>query len=305
MTSITNKKALVTGAAGFIGSYIVEDLLLDGYDVIALDLGDAKKITHLKDHKNLKVVKADILQFDQLLSIIEKEKPDYIFHVAALLKSVSDEPFEFFEANVNGTLNVLEASKRAGIKKLIYSSSMAVYGDAKDLPVDELDPVNPDDFYGQSKLMGEELCKWYANHYGLNIIILRYSGVYGPRRDSGAVANFIKNAKANEPLKIDKNISWDQVYVKDVSKANLLALQKIDQVKFEVINIGSGKELPIKDLAKMIIDVSKSASKVELQEGFTDTPEMRFYFDISKAKELLGFVPTLTDEALKEYIGKI
>ncbi len=301
-----SKKVIVTGAGGFIGSYITEELVIRGYEVIALDIADDKKIAHLKNHNNLKIIKSDILQFNKIVSLFGKEKIDCVFHVAALLQDDNNDPSPFFEVNARGTLNILEASRKTGVKKFIYSSSMSVYGKSKEnLSVKENQITDPYDFYSLSKLMGEELCKLYSDQYGIKTAVLRYAGVYGPGRDSGAVADFIGRAKENKPIYIKENISWDLVFVKDVTRANILAFNKIESFEYETINIGSGKEINIIDVAKKSVEALNSASNIEFSPDFQKDPSLHFYFDISKAKKLLGFEPTDFEEGLKQYIQEV
>lgn len=301
----TPKIVLVTGATGFIGSHLCDTLIKRDYKVIGLVFGDEKKIEHFKESKKIKLIRGDITDFNGILKIFKKYKPKGVFHTAAVLPSgeENDNPFPFFEVNVKGTLNLLEACRLANVKKFIYSSSMSVYGEEiKYLPVDEKHPINPFDFYGLSKWQGEELAKFYARKFDLNVIILRYVGVFGPRREKGAVAEFIKNAIKNRTLRILSNTSWDIVYVEDVVKANIRALEKASKLKFEIINIGSGKEIKVRDLARQIIKITGSKSKIKYNKVL---PSFRFYSKITKAKKLLDFKPLQLDKGLVRYIEEI
>lgn len=280
MSKAKEKKVLVTGANGFIGFHLCNALNEMGYDVA--DLG-----------------KADIRDFKEILKILKKHKPYGVFHLAAVLPPVENN--KFFDVNVKGTFNLLEACRLCNVKKFIYSSTMNVYGDVKYLPVDEKHPTNASNFYGLSKLLGEELIKLY----NFDSVILRYSGVYGPGKEQGAVANFIKNAKLNKPLKILNNISWDIVYIKDVVQANIRAFEKADKIKFEIINIGAGKEINIKDLAEKIIQITGSKSKIRTLTFQKSSAPWHFYFNINKAKKLLNFKPQSYDTSLKANIAEI
>ena len=284
MSKINKKKVLVTGADGFIGSYLYDALDKKGYNVV--DLG-----------------KVDIRDFKKILRIFKKEKPYAVFHLAALLPPGENKTL--FDVNVKGTFNLVEACRLQRVKRFIYSSSMNVYGDAKYLPVDEKHPINPYDFYGLSKWLGEELVKFYTKQYDLTGVVLRYSGVYGLGKDQGAVANFIKNAKLNKPLRILNNINWDIIYVKDVVEANIKAFEKLNKIKFEVINIGTGKEINIKDLAEKIIKITESKSKIIFNKNKKSSVPWHFYFNINKAKRLLKFKPCSYDTALKTNLAKI
>jgi len=307
-----NKKAgrervLVTGSAGFIGSHLCQALVENGFETFGLYHQNKKKVKYLEKRKNFRLIKGEINDFKNILQIFEKVRPQGVFHAAALHSPVLiDNPFPFFRANVQGTLNLLEACRLQKIKRFIYSSSMSVYGkNIKSLPVTEKHLVNPHDFYSLTKYLGEELCKFYSKKYNLNIIMLRYVGVYGPRREWGAVANFVNNAVNNKILRILNNINWDIIYVKDVAKANINAFKKAEELKFQIINIGSGKQINIKELGRRIIKISKSRSELRFSKKLPSTPTSCFYYDIAKAKKLLNFKPTLLERGLKEYIEEI
>jgi len=280
MSKSKKKRILVTGANGFIGSHLYKGLAQKGYDVF--DLG-----------------KADIRNFKEVLKIFKKYKPYGVFHLAAVLPPAGNN--EFFDVNVKGTFNLLEACRLCNVKKFIYSSTMNVYGDVKYLPVDEKHPTNASNFYGLSKFLGEELIKLYD----FDSVILRYSGVYGMGKEQGAVANFIKNAKIDKPLTITHNISWDIIYIKDVVEANIRAFEKAGQLKSEIINIGTGKEINIHNLAKKIIEITDSKSKIRSLFLESSLVPWHFYFNINKAKRLLNFKPQSYDSSLKANIAEI
>lgn len=302
------EKVLVTGAAGFVGSHLCEALIDDGYEVIALS---HNKKRSLKSGQRLKIISGDIKNFIEIFKILKKHKPSGVFHLAAILPSkLNIDHASFFETNIRGTFNLLEACRLSNIKKVIYSSSMSVYGSINEtrtskLPAGENYPADPDDFYGLTKLMGEEFCGFYAKRFNLNIIILRYSGIFGPGKNQGAAANFIKNAVAGDAIKISNNINWDIVYVKDVIKANIAAFKKSAQTRFAIINIGSGRETNIKELAENILKISGSRSKIELAKDLFSAKPSRFYFNIAKAKKLLKFKPRPLEQALRENIKEI
>lgn len=299
-------RVLVTGANGFIGSYLCDALIKKGYEVIGLVYKDQERIRYLKKNKKIKIVSIDITNFKEVFKIFKKYKPQGVFHTAALIpREENTSPLLLFETNIKGTLNLLEACRLQKVKKFVHSSSMSVYGkNIRYLPIDEKHPLNPIDFYGLSKRQAEELCKFYAEKYDLNVIILRYAGVYGAGRKDGAVANFVERAIKNQSLKIFNNVGWDIVYVEDVVLANLSALRVAKKLGFKVMNIGSGKETKIKNLANKIIEISGSKSNIEFNINQTLSP-LRFYYNITRAKKILNFNPRPINKALSRYIREI
>lgn len=273
-------KVLITGANGFIGSSLVGQLKSEGYEVVEF--------------------KGDITVKEQVEDFFQAHPVEGIFHVAALLPGKELRPADFLDVNVKGTLHILEACLRHGIKKIVYSSSMSVYGHSiQYLPVDEKHPTSPYDFYSLSKLQGEEVCRLYARNHGLHIAILRYSGVYGPRKKDGAVATFFQKASENKSLEITGDTRWDIVYVKDVARANLLAMQKLDSVREMIVNIGSGEETSVRSLAEKIVQITGSKSSIQTKES--EGNEFRFVYDMKTAKELLNFTPLGVEEGLRAY----
>ncbi len=285
---IKNKKILITGGRGFIGSHLSKELSKD----------NIVKIFDIKDGK-------DIRKFDLLKR--ELKDVDYVFHLAALV-SVEEsmrKPIETVEININGGLNLLEASIRNNVKKIIFSSSSAVYGDLPGSPKKENAPLEPKSSYAISKIIFEKLLKLFFETQGLKTTSLRYFNVYGPGQDpnsqyAAVIPIFIKNALKNNDLTIygDGN-QRDFIFIKDVINANILAAESDS---CGVFNIGSGVETKINDLAKLIIELTNSKSKikhVEKREGDV----FQSLADITEAKKL-GFSPKykLTD-GLKESIN--
>jgi len=296
-------RLLVTGATGFIGSHICEGLLDNGDEVYGLSrLRDTSKISEFVGHPRFHTVKGDITDFDVLHRLFHETKFEAIFHVAVHHPhQYTDDPFPCFEANVRGTINIMRAAYLAGINRVVASSSMSVYGPAEYLPVNEKHPTKPANLYGLSKLMDDMVYEHYAQRFGVKTIVLRYSGVFGPRRGWGAVSNFTTKALASEPPVIlsDGSDQWDNLHVKDVVKANTLALDNIDKLQFEILNIGLGRGVSVAYVATKIIELTNAA--VELQFG-NASPAPPFIYDISKATRLLGFVPRPFEEALEEYV---
>ncbi len=249
---------LVTGGAGFIGSWTVELLVEKGYSVVVLDNlvnGSLNNISRVLD--KIVFVKGDILDKNLLDKVFREYSIESVIHLAALT-SVEEsyrEPTKYFRVNVEGTLYLLEESRRNNVERFVYASSAAVYGDPQYIPIDEKHPIDPINFYGASKAAGELLVNTYWRNYGLSTISLRYFNVYGPRMEkgsySGVIYKFIERAINNKPFIIygDGLQTRDFIFVEDVARANIVALESR---KNGVYNIGTGKSISIKELAYTI-----------------------------------------------------
>lgn len=296
-------KLLVTGASGFIGSYLCKKLVDDGHEVQGLSRwakSDSARLTMA--HKNFTLLKCDIANFNQVREVFTNQRYDVIFHMAAFLPGQpTEDPLSFVETNVKGTLNLLQAAQLENHTRVIYSSSMTVYGAAKYLPVDEKHPTEPVSLYGLTKLIGERICQFYAEQYGFKVLILRYAGVFGPGKKEGAIYNFVTRVLQNESPVIysDGRDVWDTLHVNDVVTANCLALENIDRHGLEIVNIGAGRGINVTEVARKVVDLT--GAQVDIKFG-TAPGLPDFYYDISKAQALLGFKPTSFDTSLTEYI---
>ena len=196
------------------------------------------------------------------------EGVDYVFHLAAMwLLHCKDYPRTAFDVNVGGTFNVLEACVRHNVKKLIYSSSASVYGDAVEVPMTEEHPFNNKNFYGATKISGEAMCTAFNDRYGLNVIGLRYMNVYGPGQDqhavySGVVPIMLNKIEAGESPTIngDGSQAYDFIYVEDVARANIAALKS--DVNLGYYNVGTEVQTTIKELCDTILELKNSDLKV-------------------------------------------
>ncbi len=264
---------LITGGAGFIGSNIVEALLLRGYRVVVLDdlsTGRMENILDLNQSDNLRFVKGSILDNGLLRSIIKSENISYISHqaaVASVAKSVAD-PVKTMETNVAGTANIFHVASEYGCKRVVFASSSAVYGDSPELPKRESMPVASKSPYAMSKAANEMLGSVFTGLYNIDIVGLRYFNVYGKRQDpasdyAAVIPKFIRQALRNEPITIegDGGQTRDFVYIEDVVNANITALTG-ERVRGLAFNIANGQQTSILDLARMIIDVTKSKSEI-------------------------------------------
>lgn len=300
------KKAIVTGGAGFIGSHMVELLLAEGFQVIAVDNmsnGQLDNIEIFKNNKNYSFKKVDVSkEFDDFFF----KNVDYVFHMAALADIVPsiEEPVKYHEANVTGTIRVLEASRKYSVKKVVYSASSSCYGIPDSYPTKETAEIRPEYPYALAKYMGERYAMFWNKLYKIPVVSLRYFNVYGTRARTngtyGAVFKvFLKQKLESKPLTIVGNgkQTRDFVYVTDVVKANLLAAES--KVDGEIINIGTGNPQPITYLADLI-----GGKKVYIPKrpGEPDST----HADITKAKKLLGWTPKVSfEEGVKIMLDNI
>lgn len=272
MYNLQNSKVLVIGGAGFIGSFLVKELLKeDVSEVIIYDNFTRGKYENIEDSLKDKrcyiyPLGGDIRDIDILNEAMKGV--DYVFHLAAMwLLHCKDFPRTAFHVNIEGTYNVLEACVKNNIKKLIYSSSASVYGDAVEIPMTEAHPFNNKNFYGATKIAGEAMCTAYNDRYGLNVIGLRYMNVYGPGQDqhaayTGVIPIMLNKISVNEPPVIngDGSQAYDFIYVEDAARANIFALKS--DIKFGYYNVGSGVQTTIKQLCDLILRLKNSNLKV-------------------------------------------
>lgn len=269
---LSNSKCLVIGGAGFIGSYVVAELLKsDVAEVIIYDNLARGKMDYLteslKDERcSFFPVGGDIREID-ILNDAMKGK-DYVFCLAAMwLLHCKDYPRTAFDVNIAGTFNVLEACVKNNIKKLIWSSSASVYGDAVELPMTENHPYNNKNFYGATKIAGEAMATAFNDRYGLEVIGLRYMNVYGPNQDqtaayTGVVPIMLNKIEANESPVIngDGSQAYDFIYVEDVARCNVMALES--DTPFGFYNVGTEVQTSIKELCDTILRLKDSPLKV-------------------------------------------
>jgi UDP-glucose 4-epimerase len=270
---LKNKKILVIGGAGFIGGFVVSELLThDVKEVVIYDNFARGKMENIEvslkdDRCSIFPLGGDVREIDILNEAMKGI--DYVFHLAAMwLLHCKDFPRTAFHVNIEGTFNVLEACVNNKIKKLIYSSSASVYGDAVELPMTEDHPFNNKNFYGSTKIAGEAMCTAYHDRYGLDIIGLRYMNVYGPGQDqhaaySGVVPVMLNKIAAGEQPQIngDGTQAYDFIYVEDVAKCNVLAVQA--DVGFGFYNVGSEVQTSIRELCDTILDLKGSDLEVK------------------------------------------
>ena len=302
MGALKEKKILVIGGAGFIGSRVVEELLKEDTGKVTIYDNFARgKMENIEKSLNdsrcaIYPNGGDIRDVD-ILNDAMKDK-DYVIHLAAMwLLHCKDYPRTAFDVNIQGTFNVLEACVSNNIERLVSSSSASVYGDAVEVPMTEEHPFNNRNFYGATKIAGEAMCRAFHDRYGLNYAGLRYMNVYGPGQDqtavySGVVPIMLNKIDAAETPVIngDGTQAYDFIYVEDAARCNVLAL-KADKAD-EFYNVGTEIQTSIRELCDTILNLKKSSLKVQFKPyGKEDARRLvqNRIGSAKKAKEHLGF----------------
>ncbi|MDX1700277.1 MAG: NAD-dependent epimerase/dehydratase family protein [Melioribacteraceae bacterium] len=289
-------KIVITGGAGFIGSHIAEHWSNLGADVHIIDNLRSGFEKNLYGFQNITFHKGSIT--DKNLTDIVLEDTDYVFNLAALISVPEslEKPDECIEINVKGLLNVLDSAKNHNVKKVVHSSSAAVYGDDPRLPKDVDMKPKPQTPYGITKLDGEYYLQMYKEQYGLNTTSLRYFNVFGPRQDpksqyAAAIPIFVFKALRNESLTIygDGEQTRDFVYVKDVVNANVLAAEN-EEVS-GVFNVANENAITINELAELIIKTTNSNSKI-IYEDPRPGDIKHSLASIKETKNNLNFIPS-------------
>lgn len=300
------KKALVVGGAGFIGSHVNDALIDEGYEVHVIDDLSGGKKENVNEKATLHVV--DMRDQAKLAPIFEGA--EFVFHLAARprVQYSIEHPDETNDINVGGTVAVLKAAQEAGVKRVVYSASSSAYGDQETLPLIETmspDPLSP---YGLQKYVGELYAKLFYDVYGLETVSLRYFNVYGPRLDPEGqyalvIGKFLKQRQNGQPMTIwgDGTNTRDYTHVKDIVRGNMLAATSDKVGKGEVLNLGAGRQVTVKELTEMIGgDVVHEKARKEPKHTLADT---------NRAKELLGWEPSIRIEEglqeLKEEFGLV
>ena len=281
------EKIVVTGGAGFIGSHLVEALKASGYEVGVYDIALDQKL--------------DVRDLASTREFLKGAR--YVFHLAAIpsVQYSLEHPEETNQTNLVGTLNVLIAAKEAGVKRVVFASSCAVYGDVEIFPTNETAPAQPKSPYALEKFESEEYLKLFSRIHNLQTVSLRYFNVYGlNQKDTGTyasvIAKFLKLKRGGQKLTItgDGKQTRDYIHVSDVVRANMKALKSDKVGRGEVINIGFGQEISVNTVAELIGG--------EMEYVPERLEPKRALADISLAKKLLGWEPTVS---FKEGITKL
>ncbi|MEN8192975.1 MAG: GDP-mannose 4,6-dehydratase [Bacteroidota bacterium] len=308
------KNYLITGGAGFIGSHLVDSLLNDGNNVLVIDNFDdfysrdikTNNLSNALTFDTFQLVEGDIRDVNILNELFRNNHFDIVVHLAAkagVRPSIENSP-EYFDVNINGTLNILEAMKRYDVKNMIFASSSSVYGNNEKVPFSETDFVdNPISPYAATKKSGELLCHTYHHLYDFKINCLRFFTVYGPRqRPDLAIHKFSKKILSGEsiPMFGDGTTKRDYTYIDDIIQGVRLSIENLNS--FEVFNLGESRTITLKELITLLEkEIGKKAimEKLPLQPGDVE----QTYADISKAKELLQYDPQYEiEEGIKNFI---
>lgn len=311
MNRIPGASVLVTGGAGFVGSTIVDQLLSAGAaEVRVLDnfvRGSWNNLSDARARGNVQVIDGDIRDpgtVDRSTAGV-----DYIFHQAALrITRCAEAPREAVEVLIDGTLNILEAAVCHKVKKIVAASSASVYGDPTHLPMDENHPFNNRTLYGAGKIANEQMLRAYYEMFKLPYVALRYFNVYGPRMDLEGVytevlIRWLDAVDLGQPPRIfgDGTQSMDFIFVEDVARANLLALQS--DVTDEVFNVGTGTQTSLRQLCALVLRLTGSPLQPEYREARNVADVSARRAAVEKAESMLGFraeVPL--EDGLRELI---
>ena len=292
---------LITGGAGFIGSHIAEALVADGHRVRIFDnlsSGHLHNLDHLKDR--VEFVRGDVR--DRAAIGTAMQGMTHCFHEAVLVSVFEsvERPFDNHDINMSGTLNVLQAVRDAGVQRVVFASSAAIYGNDPELPKRETMRPQPASPYAAGKITGEYYLSIFAQLYGVQTVSLRYFNVFGPRQDpksmySGVISKFTDDVKAGRAPTIfgDGQQTRDFVFVKDVVQANLKAMFGTKVGAGEACNVATGQTASLLDMVRVLGELTgrtitpnfKDARKGDIQHSSAD---------IAKARQLLGYEPKFT-----------
>jgi UDP-glucose 4-epimerase len=308
-----NKRVLITGGAGLVGSHIADLLVKEEVaEIIILDnftRGQMSNLAWAKQHGPLVLVTGDIRNQKLLEEVMQGV--DLVFHQAAIrITQCAAEPRLALEVMADGTFNVLEAAVKAGVKKVVAASSASVYGMAEQFPTAESHhPYGNRTLYGATKIFNEALLRSFYDMYGLDYVALRYFNVYGPRMDiygvyTEVLIRWMERITAGQPPLIfgDGQQTMDFVYIKDIARSNILAAKS--DVTDEVFNVASGVESSLNDLAYSLAKVMGSDLKPEYGVERKVNSVQRRLSDVSKAKQLIGFeAETSLEDGLRELVS--
>jgi UDP-glucuronate 4-epimerase len=296
------KKIFITGVAGFIGSNLARTLLNQGFIVSGIDNFDnfydpeikRNVVKKLETFPGFKLYAGDIRDRVLLDHIFEVEKPELVIHLAARagVRPSIEQPELYYDVNVTGTLMLLEAMRKAGLRDLLFASSSSVYGNNKKVPFSESDAVdNPISPYAATKKAGELLCYTYHHLYTFNIFCLRFFTVYGPgQRPEMAIQQFGRKITEGTPITLygDGTTRRDYTFVEDIVAGIVAAAGKLDG--YQILNLGNSDTISLIDLVHGIEETLGKKALIEWQPMQPGDVEIT-YADISKARKLIGYSP--------------
>ena len=290
-------KVLVTGGEGFIASHLVDKLISLNFNVVVIDNESSECNDQFYKNSSATYYRYDISDYDKIRHLFNDV--DFVFHMAAETKIqiALQNPLLCFKTNILGTSTILQCSKEANVKAVIYSSTSSAYGLKNSPPHNESMPIDCLNPYSVSKVSGEEICKMYTKLYGLHTVILRYFNVYGPRQSTkGPYASVLGifsrqlNQKTSLTVVGDGEQKRDFVHVDDVVNANLLSMKFYEKCSGEIFNVGSGISTSIIDIARMISD---NITYLDPREGEAFLTQA----NIQKIKNMMNWSPTKTIES--------
>ena len=300
-------KIIVTGGAGFVGSHLTELLIKNGHFPIIIDNLNTGKFKYIKkfvDEGKADFIKLDIRNFSKLMKLPKCSAVIHLAAIASVIESI-DNPSFVNDVNVNGTLNVLEFCRKKKIKKFIFTSSAAIFGN-NESKITESSPTIPTTVYGSSKLTGEQYCRIYSELFGITTIILRPFNIYGPRQNdtyAGVITKFLTRLKKNKPPIIfgTGKQTRDFIHAYDVAKAFFLALH-YNKTKFDIFNLGTGKSTSINTLARYFLNSTKKHSMRSIHRKAIPGIIIYNSMNNTKLKKGLGLIPSIS---LKEGISDL
>ena len=295
-SSQQQKQFLVTGGCGFIGSHITDQLIKQGHQVIVVDDLSTGRMANL--NPNAKFFQGDVSDRIFLDKVFRQHSIDYVIHQAAKINTnvLHESPSHDVCCTVLGTINLAECCLSHNVDRLIFASSVAVYGRPKKMPVCEVVQPEPIYSYGIAKLCAEKYLDFYSKNHGLHYHALRYSNVYGPRQpiygEVGVIAIFTDRIINNKSLTVygDGQHVRDFIYVSDIVRACIMAMET-DRADYDVFNLGSGKPLTIREIAQTIAKVYNSSVKPNIMNTYRKGDVRHCFADIGKIKNRLGFEP--------------
>jgi UDP-glucose 4-epimerase len=311
MNKLENKRILITGGSGNIGSYILDKIIEQGPSkcIVVDNLFNSDKTYSKLNDECVKFYPLDISKLDEMQYIFETYKPEYVFHCASMLIQDSEIlPRKAINTNIMGTFNIVDLSNKYNVKKICYSSSASVYGEPKYLPVDEEHPFKYKNFvYGWTKISAEMI---FESNCNVDWVGFRYYNVYSDRMKEGAFYTqvfpiFYNKIYKGEDITIygDGSQTMDLIHAEDIARANMLGMES--DVSNEFFNVGSGRETTVVELAEIMMDIMNKKVKIVYRDDDSQKVKNR-RSSTNKIKTMLGFIPEVgVREGLTQYINVV